>query len=126
MGVVSFFVFVLSIALTDSVLGVPRGYNCGRGSGSRYVRLRVADANRGKILSILSSGKLLNSQKRFGQAIVSSGTLNIRHKAFAQDFDPIDKDCTCTCCRPTEQGGLGITRAYMYHVAAKETVGAHL
>ncbi|CAL5869421.1 uncharacterized protein PFLUO_LOCUS3650 [Penicillium psychrofluorescens] len=63
---------------------------------------------------------------RFGQAIVSSGTLNIRHKEFAQDFGPIDKDCTCACCRPTEQGGLGITRAYMYHVAAKETVGAHL
>jgi queuine tRNA-ribosyltransferase len=86
----------------------------------------VADTNRGKTLSILSSGNSLNSQQRFGQAIVSSGTLNIRHKAFAQDFGPIDKDCTCACCHPTEQGGLGITRAYMYHVAAKETVGAHL
>lgn len=30
------------------------------------------------------------------------------------------------CCRSTEDGGLGITRAYIYHVTAKETAGAHL
>lgn len=30
------------------------------------------------------------------------------------------------CCLPTEDGGLGITRAYIYHVTAKETAGAHL
>ena len=30
------------------------------------------------------------------------------------------------CCRPTTDGGLGITRAYIHHLAAKETAGAHL
>lgn len=29
-------------------------------------------------------------------------------------------------CRPESEGGLGITKAYIYHTAAKETVGAHL
>jgi queuine tRNA-ribosyltransferase catalytic subunit len=29
-------------------------------------------------------------------------------------------------CRSREEGGLGITRAYIHHLAAKETVGAHL
>jgi queuine tRNA-ribosyltransferase catalytic subunit len=29
-------------------------------------------------------------------------------------------------CRAPSEGGLGITRAYIFHVAAKETAGAHL
>ena len=29
-------------------------------------------------------------------------------------------------CRATEDGGLGITRAFIHHIASKETVGAHL
>lgn len=29
-------------------------------------------------------------------------------------------------CRTRENGGLGITRAYIHHLAAKETAGAHL
>ncbi|KAL8973809.1 MAG: hypothetical protein Q9197_001942 [Variospora fuerteventurae] len=63
---------------------------------------------------------------RFGNAITSSGNLNLRHASFASDFSPIESHCTCTCCRPVSDGGLGITRAFIHHVAAKETVGAHL
>ncbi|KAL2036517.1 hypothetical protein N7G274_010747 [Stereocaulon virgatum] len=63
---------------------------------------------------------------RFGNAVTSTGTLNLRHASFANDFGPIDADCACTCCKPEDEGGLGITRAYIYHVASKETTGAHL
>jgi tRNA-guanine family transglycosylase len=63
---------------------------------------------------------------RFGNAIVPSGTLNLRNATYANDFNPIDSTCKCTTCRPQSEGGLGITRAYLYHVAAKETVAAHL
>ncbi|KAL6173821.1 hypothetical protein ACJQWK_01351 [Exserohilum turcicum] len=63
---------------------------------------------------------------RFGNAITSRGSLNLRNALYAQDFTPIEQDCTCTCCRPASSGGLGITRAYIYHVTAKETAGAHL
>jgi queuine tRNA-ribosyltransferase len=45
---------------------------------------------------------------------------------YATDFGPVDPDCQCTICRPREEGGLGITRAYIHHLASKETVGAHL
>lgn len=58
--------------------------------------------------------------------MTSKGTLNLRHSSFAEDFTPIEKGCGCVCCRPIDQGGLGITRAYIYHVTAKETAGAHL
>ncbi|KAF2236935.1 Queuine tRNA-ribosyltransferase [Viridothelium virens] len=63
---------------------------------------------------------------RFGNAITSSGTLNLRHKSYAEDFSPVDLDCNCICCRSEADGGLGVSRAYIHHVAAKETVGAHL
>ncbi|KAJ5143003.1 tRNA-ribosyltransferase [Penicillium bovifimosum] len=63
---------------------------------------------------------------RFGDAIVSSGTLKLSHKSYADDFSPVEEGCQCVCCRPTDQGGLGLTRAYMHHITAKETVGAHL
>lgn len=36
------------------------------------------------------------------------------------------EECTCSCCLPSDKGGLGISRAYIHHLAAKETVGAHL
>lgn len=52
--------------------------------------------------------------------------LNIRNACYAHDFGPIEEGCKCTCCRPTSEGGLGLTRAYIYHTTAKETVGAHL
>src|SRR5437762_10059094 len=46
--------------------------------------------------------------------------------SYAADFGPVDPGCQCTICRPRENGGLGITRAYIHHLAGKETVGAHL
>jgi tRNA-guanine family transglycosylase len=67
-----------------------------------------------------------NILQRFGNAITSTGTHNIRNAQFARDFNPIDNDCKCTTCRPRSEGGLGITRAYINHLTAKETVGAHL
>ncbi|CAG8212353.1 unnamed protein product [Penicillium nalgiovense] len=72
------------------------------------------------------SEPLTDINQRFGDAIVSSGTLKLSHKSFADDFRPVEEGCTCICCRPTDQGGLGLTRAYMHHITAKETVGAHL
>ena len=63
---------------------------------------------------------------RFGNAITSSGTFNLRHASYATDFRPVEEGCRCVCCRPQIEGGLGITRAYIHHVAAKETAGAHL
>lgn len=63
---------------------------------------------------------------RFGNAVTSKGTLNLRHQSFAEDFRPIEEGCGCVCCRKPGEGGLGVTRAYVFHTAAKETAGAHL
>ncbi|ORY10368.1 queuine tRNA-ribosyltransferase [Clohesyomyces aquaticus] len=63
---------------------------------------------------------------RFGNAITARGVLNLRNAAYAEDFSPIEEGCQCVCCRSLDEGGLGITRAYIYHVTAKETAGAHL
>lgn len=52
--------------------------------------------------------------------------LNLRNASHSRSFIPIDPDCSCTCCRSTDEGGLAITRAYIFHIAGKETVGAHL
>jgi tRNA-guanine family transglycosylase len=82
--------------------------------GQRYVNVRTTTRT-----------QLINPQ-RFGNAITSAGVLNIRNAVFSEDFGPIEDGCQCTCCRPTSEGGLGITRAYIYHVTAKETAGAHL
>lgn len=32
----------------------------------------------------------------------------------------------CKCCTSRSKGGFGITRAFIHHLAAKETAGAHL
>ena len=63
---------------------------------------------------------------RFGNAITNTGTHNLKNAAYAYDFGPVEADCQCMCCRKPENGGLGITRAYIHHTAAKETAGAHL
>ncbi len=34
---------------------------------------------------------------RFGNAITSRGSLNLRHSSFANDFSPIAGDCACVC-----------------------------
>ncbi|KAG5924867.1 hypothetical protein E4U61_005714 [Claviceps capensis] len=62
---------------------------------------------------------------RFGNAITKHGILNIRNAAFAYDFGPLEDECGCMCCRQ-EDGGMGITRAYVHHNTSKETVAAHL
>jgi queuine tRNA-ribosyltransferase catalytic subunit len=62
---------------------------------------------------------------RFGNAITRQGVLNLRHARYANDFGPVEDGCGCVCCRDGE-GSLGVTRAFVHHVAAKETVGAHL
>jgi len=58
---------------------------------------------------------------RFGNAITSAGTINLRNAKYTADFSPIDDECECRCCKE-----LGITRAYINSVASKETTGAHL
>lgn len=63
---------------------------------------------------------------RFGNAITDEGVFNLRHASYANDFGPVANGCKCVCCRPSDDGGLGITRAYIYHTAAKETAGSHL
>jgi tRNA-guanine family transglycosylase len=63
---------------------------------------------------------------RFGNAVTGRGLLNLRNQIYAEDFGPVEEGCECVCCRAPEKGGLGITRAFIYHTAAKETAGAHL
>lgn len=64
---------------------------------------------------------------RFGNAITRHGVLNLKHSRFSEDFGPVEEGCKCTTCRPKdENAGLAVSRAYINHLAAKETVGAHL
>ncbi|RKF64529.1 Queuine tRNA-ribosyltransferase catalytic subunit [Erysiphe neolycopersici] len=77
---------------------------------------------------------------RFGNAITRFGVLNLRHAKYELDFNPLEVGCKCICCRPKENtnhqntqdedvissSGLGVTRSFIHHIVAKETVGAHL
>ncbi|KAK4100231.1 Queuine tRNA-ribosyltransferase [Parathielavia hyrcaniae] len=64
---------------------------------------------------------------RFGNATTKHGVLNMKREMYAADFGPIENGCGCPCCRPVEEeGSMGITRAFVHHNAAKETVAAHL
>ncbi|KAF4553029.1 Queuine tRNA-ribosyltransferase catalytic subunit [Elsinoe fawcettii] len=63
---------------------------------------------------------------RFGKGITNQGLVNIRNATYKEDFRPVMEGCGCRICTPREKGGLGITRAFMYHTAGKETAGAHL
>lgn len=63
---------------------------------------------------------------RFGNAVTDKGCFSLKHASYAYDFRPVEEGCQCTICRPRAEGGLGITRAYIHHTTAKETVGAHL
>jgi tRNA-guanine transglycosylase len=63
---------------------------------------------------------------RFGNAITRHGMLNLRNKQFSVDFGPIEPGCKCASCRTEEEGGMGVTRAFINHNASKETVAAHL
>lgn len=57
---------------------------------------------------------------RFGNAITRYGMLNLRHARFASDWGPLEEGCGCRCCRD------GVSRAFLHHIAGKETAGAHL
>jgi queuine tRNA-ribosyltransferase len=64
---------------------------------------------------------------RFGNAITRNGVLNLKQAKYSDDFGPIEPGCGCPCCRPAgEDGAIDITRAFVHHNAAKETVAAHL
>lgn len=56
---------------------------------------------------------------RFGNALVPTGMLPLKSKKFSQDFDPIDKDCSCSTCER-------YTRAYLHTIVTHETVACHL
>ncbi|TVY88376.1 Queuine tRNA-ribosyltransferase catalytic subunit [Lachnellula willkommii] len=62
---------------------------------------------------------------RFGDAITKHGVLKLRNASYRNDFGPVEEGCGCLCCRQGK-GSLGVTRAFVHHLAAKETVGAHL
>lgn len=64
---------------------------------------------------------------RFGNAITKHGVLNLKHASYSEDFGPVEEGCKCTTCRPKDESdGLSVSRAFIHHLAAKETVGAHL
>lgn len=63
---------------------------------------------------------------RFGNAITNHGIVNLKNKQYADDFGPVEQGCKCPICKPKDEDGLGITRAFVHHVATRETAGAHL
>ncbi len=57
---------------------------------------------------------------RNGHLFTSTGTVNIRNKAYQHDTRPLDENCTCYTCR-------NYTRAYLRHLdQAREILGSHL
>jgi len=57
---------------------------------------------------------------RTGQAFTADGPLNLRNARFAEDSDPIEKDCPCPAC-------TSFSRAYVHHlVKSGEILGAML
>lgn len=56
---------------------------------------------------------------RFGNALTATGTLSLRQAKFKDDFRPIEEGCDCIACK-------SYTRAYLYTIVTKETVGCHL
>lgn len=63
---------------------------------------------------------------RFGNALTRFGSLNLRNRNHADDFSPIEDGCKCPVCKPKSEGGMGMTRAMIFHLAGKETAGVHL
>lgn len=57
---------------------------------------------------------------RFGHALTSHGTLNLRHAVHANSLDQIDSKCDCLAC------ASGVTRAHLHMLfLSKETVACH-
>lgn len=70
--------------------------------------------------SQLDIRRLIKLVKRFCNAIVPWGTLNLRHSSFSHDHRPILEGCVCTPCKSRT------SRSFIHHLVNKETVGAHL
>lgn len=57
---------------------------------------------------------------RNGQAFTKQGTVNIRNSKYADDADPLEKDCCCYACK-------NYSKAYLHHtVKVGEIIGAIL
>jgi len=56
---------------------------------------------------------------RFGHALVSEGSLNLKSPDYQFDFSPLDGGCPCMVCK-------NYTRAYLHTLAGKESLGAVL
>ena len=57
---------------------------------------------------------------RMGSALTSVGRLKLRNARFADDFGPLDPNCSCPAC-------TGFSRAYLHHlVNTKEILGSTL
>ncbi|XP_063966531.1 queuine tRNA-ribosyltransferase catalytic subunit 1-like [Lytechinus pictus] len=56
---------------------------------------------------------------RFGCALLMDGQLQLKNKQFANDFQPIDKDCKCFTCQRH-------TRAYIHSIWSYSTVACQL
>ncbi|XP_018610123.2 queuine tRNA-ribosyltransferase catalytic subunit 1 isoform X2 [Scleropages formosus] len=55
---------------------------------------------------------------RFGSALVPWGSLQLKHKQYAKDFQPIDPECTCPTCRRH-------SRAYLHALLKCDTAALH-
>ncbi|XP_054858460.1 queuine tRNA-ribosyltransferase catalytic subunit 1 [Eublepharis macularius] len=55
---------------------------------------------------------------RFGSALVSSGSLQLKHKKYAKDFKPIDETCGCPTCRR-------YSRAFLHALFHNDTAAMH-
>jgi tRNA-guanine transglycosylase, queuosine-34-forming len=57
---------------------------------------------------------------RHGNAFTKTGRINIKNAKYKEEFEPIEKDCTCYACK-------SYTKAYIRHlITAEETFGARL
>lgn len=56
---------------------------------------------------------------RFGCALISSGQISLRRKRFRMDFEPIEKNCSCSTCKT-------YTRAYLHQIVSTEAVSCSL
>uniref|UniRef100_A0A8C4TJN0 Queuine tRNA-ribosyltransferase catalytic subunit 1 n=1 Tax=Erpetoichthys calabaricus TaxID=27687 RepID=A0A8C4TJN0_ERPCA len=55
---------------------------------------------------------------RFGTALVPWGSLQLRHKQFAKDFQPIDPNCECATCKR-------YSRAFIHAIFKTNTAAMH-
>lgn len=56
---------------------------------------------------------------RFGCALVRQGQLNLKQKKYAQDMEPISKNCKCSTCK-------SYSRSYLHHIVTIESVACSL